>query len=140
MQTPLRKPGTNRASTMDWRPSRTCFKRNTSLRRRIRIEAARGALSDAQVAFVESLGILPPPTPSRRRFGKIIFENSADSLDDLLDRALSQRPTSSPAGNLRARQAGVKKARATYYPKISLGATPGGGTGRERQGLAIIWR
>ncbi len=79
------------------------------------LEAARGALSDAQVAF-EVADVS----------GKSFSENSADSLDDLLDRALSQRPDLvGKLANLRARQAGVRKARAAYYPKVSLGANAG---------------
>ena len=91
------------------------------------LEAARGALSDAQVAFVESLGILPTTKLEVANVsGKSFSENSADSLDDLLDRALSQRPDLvGKLANLRARQAGVRKARAAYYPKVSLGANAG---------------
>src|SRR6266850_6126801 len=91
------------------------------------LEAARGALSDAQVAFVESLGILPTTKLEVANVSEKSFsENSADSLDDLLERALSQRPDLvGKLANLRARQAGVKKARAAYYPKVSLGANAG---------------
>lgn len=91
------------------------------------LEAARGALSDAQVAFVESLGILPTTKLEIADVSEKSFsENSADSLDDLLDRALSQRPDLvGKLANLRARQAGVRKARAAYYPKVSLGANAG---------------
>jgi outer membrane protein TolC len=91
------------------------------------LEAARGALSDAQVAFVESLGILPTTRLQVADVsGNSFSENSADSLDELLDRALSQRPDLvAKLANLRVRQAGVKKARAAYYPKVSLGANAG---------------
>ena len=91
------------------------------------LEAARGALSDAQVAFVESLGILPTTKLQVADVsGKSFSENSADSLDDLLDRALSQRPDLvGKLASLRAKQAGVRKARAAYYPKVSLGANAG---------------
>ncbi len=91
------------------------------------LEAARGALSDAQVAFVESLGILPTTRLQVADVsGKSFSENSADSLDDLLDRALTQRPNLvGKLANLRAKQAGVRKARAAYYPKVSLGANAG---------------
>ena len=57
------------------------------------LEAARGTLSDAQVAFVESLGILP--TTKLQVAGvseKPLSEYSADTLEDLIQRALSQRP------------------------------------------------
>ncbi len=91
------------------------------------LEAARGALSDAQVAFVESLGVLPTTKLQVADVPEKSFsENSADSLDGLLDRALSQRPDLvGKLANLRAKQAGVRKARAAYYPKVSLGANAG---------------
>jgi outer membrane protein TolC len=91
------------------------------------LEAAGGALSDAQVAFVESLGILPTAKLQVADVSEKPFsEDSADSMDDLLDRALSQRPNLvAKLANLHAAQAGVRKARAAYYPKISLGANAG---------------
>ena len=47
-------------------------------------------------------------------------------MDELLERALSQRPDLvAKLANLRARQAQVKKARAAYYPKIALDANAG---------------
>jgi len=54
------------------------LKRNTSLRRRIRTEAARGALSDAQVAFVESLESCPPPNSKSQTFRENHFRKIAD--------------------------------------------------------------
>ncbi len=91
------------------------------------LEAALGALSDAQVAFVESLGILP--TTMLQVAGvseKLLSEYSADSLEELIQRALSQRPDLvAKLANLRARRAEVRKARAAYYPKVALNANAG---------------
>ncbi|HEX4342070.1 MAG TPA: TolC family protein [Verrucomicrobiae bacterium] len=91
------------------------------------LEAANGAFSDAQVALVESLGILPTHDLEVADVpDKPYPENPAESLDDLLDRALSQRPDLvAKLADLRAGQAGVRKARAAYYPKISLDANAG---------------
>jgi outer membrane protein len=91
------------------------------------LEAARGALSDAQVAFVESLGILPTTKLQVAKVSEKPFsESSAASVDELMERALSQRPDLvAKLAHVRASQAGVKKARAAYYPKISLGANAG---------------
>jgi outer membrane protein TolC len=91
------------------------------------LEAARGALSDAQVAFVESLGILPTTKLRVAEVSEKPFsENSADSMDELIERALSQRPDLvAKLAAVRGGRAGVKKARAAYYPKISLGANAG---------------
>ncbi|MDB6023374.1 MAG: transporter [Pedosphaera sp.] len=91
------------------------------------LEAARGALSDAQVALVESLGILPTTRLQVAEVsGKPIPENFGNSLDEMLDRALSQRPDLvAKLANVRARRAEVKKTRAAYHPKITLDASAG---------------
>jgi outer membrane protein TolC len=91
------------------------------------LEAARGALSDAQVAFVESLGICPRPNCKWRTFPKSHFEDSADSMDDLLERALSNVPTSLPNGAVSRRAS--RRARRRARPiirKIRLGANAAG--------------
>ena len=91
------------------------------------LEAARGALSDAQVAFVESLGILP--TTKLQVAGvseKLLSEYSTDTLEDLIQRALWQRPDLvAKLANIRARRAEVRKAHAAYYPKVALDAKAG---------------
>jgi outer membrane protein TolC len=91
------------------------------------LEAARGALSDVQVAFVESLGIVPT---TKLRVAEIpqnaVQPSSRETMDELLERALAQRPDLvAKLATLRARQAEVKKARAAYYPKIALDANAG---------------
>src|SRR5216117_100531 len=91
------------------------------------LEAALGALSDAQVAFVESLGILP--TTKLQVAGvseKPPSEYSADTLEDLIQRALWQRPDLvAKLANIRARRAEVRQAHAAYYPKVALNANAG---------------
>ena len=91
------------------------------------LEAARGALSDAQVAFVDSLGLLPSTKLQVAGVPeKSCPDNSSDSLDELMDRALSQRPDLvAKLANLRAKRAEVQKAHAAYYPKISMDAHGG---------------
>jgi outer membrane protein len=91
------------------------------------LEAASGNLSDAQVALMQSLGIVPT---TKLQVADIVDkqfeENPEEPLDALIDRALSQRPDLvAKLANLRARQAGVRQARAAYYPKISLEASGG---------------
>jgi len=84
--------------------------------------AARGAMSDALVELVESLGILPTtklqvaPLPERP------FDTDAtESLEDLIARALVQRPDLvAKLSKVRASRAEVKGARAAYYPKFVL--------------------
>ncbi len=91
------------------------------------LEAARGALSDAQVAFVNSLGILPTTKLQVASVPDKSFPpDVAESLDELMYRALSQRPDLvAKLANLHAKQAEVKGARAAYYPKIALDAHAG---------------
>jgi outer membrane protein len=91
------------------------------------LEAARGNLSDAQVALIQSLGIVPTTKLQVADImDKQFEENPGESLDALIDRALSQRPDLvAKLANLHARQAGVRQARAAYYPKISLEASGG---------------
>jgi outer membrane protein TolC len=91
------------------------------------LEAARGVLSDAQVGLVESLGIVPT---TKLRVAEVpqsaVQPSSRETMDELLERALSQRPDLvAKLANLRARQAQVKMARAAYYPKISFDANAG---------------
>jgi outer membrane protein TolC len=104
--------------------------RQQSAQYAFQLEAALGAESDAQVALIESLGILPttqlqvadyatkpiPPPPQR-------------SVDDLIDLALSQRPDLvMKLANLRAIQAEVRAARADFYPKIAVTGNVGDAT------------
>lgn len=91
------------------------------------LEAARGESSDAQVALVESMGILPT---TRLQVAEVpdkpVAENFEDSVDALIDRALSQRPDLvAKLAGVRAGRAEVRKARAAYYPKIALDANAG---------------
>jgi outer membrane protein TolC len=91
------------------------------------LESARGDLSDAQVALIRSLGILPTTKLQVADVAEKRFEENPDeSLDGLIDRALSQRPDLvAKLANLRARQAQVRLARSAYYPKISLEGNAG---------------
>jgi outer membrane protein len=91
------------------------------------LEAAQGALSDAMVALVASMGILPTTNLQVAPLTEKPFtENPDNSLGELIDRALSQRPDLvAQLAHLRAAQAGVRKARAEFYPKISLEASGG---------------
>ena len=91
------------------------------------LEAARGALSDAQVALMRTLGILPTTklqiadVPERRP-----GEDLEEPLNQLIDRALSQRPDLvAKLANLRASQDQVRLARSAYYPRISLQGSAG---------------
>lgn len=91
------------------------------------LEAARGALDDAQVTLVRSLGVFPTTQIHVAKIPeKPVPDDLEEPLDDLLDRALSQRPDLvAKLASLKASQAAVRKARAAYYPQISLDASAG---------------
>jgi outer membrane protein TolC len=89
--------------------------------------AAKGALSDTQVALVESLGIRPTTKLQvAETSGEPVAEGLRETSEELIDRALSQRPELvARLANVRAKRAEVKKAHAAYYPKVSLNANAG---------------
>jgi outer membrane protein TolC len=91
------------------------------------LESARGDLDDALIALAQSMGILPQMEMQVAEVPENPFAgNTEESLETLIDRALSQRPDLVAAlANLRARQADVHKARSEYYPKISMEASAG---------------
>jgi outer membrane protein TolC len=91
------------------------------------LEAARGALSDAQVALFERMGIAPVDQLQVAEVEERRFKVDPDeSLDDLVKQALAQRPDLvAQLASLRAREADVRKARAAYYPKVSFAASVG---------------
>jgi TolC family type I secretion outer membrane protein len=91
------------------------------------LDAARGDLSDAQVALMRSLGILPTTRLQVTDVSENVFEaDPGEPLDKLIDRALSQRPDLvAKLAGVRAREAQVRQARAAYYPKISLEGSAG---------------
>ncbi len=87
------------------------------------LETARGALSDAQVALVESLGILPTtPLQVADILGQPLARKPQENVDALIARALTQRPDLvAKLAEVHARREEVRKARAEgYLPKIVL--------------------
>ncbi|MEA3210287.1 MAG: outer membrane protein [Chthoniobacter sp.] len=88
------------------------------------LEAAFALESDARIALVNRLGILPT---TRLQVADVldapIDHSLAESVDRLVDRALSQRPDLvAKLANLRAKEAEVRKVRAEYFPKVALDA------------------
>jgi outer membrane protein len=91
------------------------------------LEAAEGAKKDAQVALVDALGIFPA-TPIRVAAipEKPVEDDLHEALDGLINRALSQRTDLLvKLADLKASEAAVRKARAAYYPNVSLDASAG---------------
>jgi outer membrane protein TolC len=94
------------------------------------LEAAQGNESDAQVALIDSLGILPTTHLQIADYAKDPLPKIPQrSVDQLIDLALSQRPDLViQLANLRARQAEVRAARADFFPKIAVDANVGDAT------------
>ena len=88
------------------------------------VEATTGAESDARVALVESIGLLPTVPLHVADLGqRSTSEQTHGSVDELIERALSQRPDLvAKLANVRAKQDGIRKVRAEYYPKVAIDA------------------
>jgi outer membrane protein len=88
------------------------------------VEATTGAESDARVALVESIGLLPTVPLHVADLGqKLTSDQTGRSVDDLIETALSQRPDLvAKLANVRAKQDEIKKVRAEYYPKVAIDA------------------
>jgi outer membrane protein TolC len=88
------------------------------------VEATTGAESDARVALVESIGLLPTVPLRVADLGqRSTSEQTNGSVDELIARALSQRPDLvAKLANVHAKQDGIRKVRAEYYPKVAIDA------------------
>src|SRR5437868_8734319 len=89
------------------------------------VQASLGAESDARVALIESIGLLPTvslkvadlPEKSHRD------RQTEDSVGELITKALCQRPDLvAKLANVHAKEQGILKIRAEYYPKVTLDA------------------
>ena len=89
------------------------------------VQASLGTESDARVALIESIGLLPivslkvADLPEQSDRGR----QTADSVGELITKALSQRPDLvAKLANVLAKEQGILKIRAEYYPKVTLDA------------------
>jgi outer membrane protein len=87
------------------------------------LQASLGAESDARVALIESIGLLPTVTlkvadlPAKSRADA----QTEDSVGDLITKALAQRPDLvAKLANVRSKEYEIRKVRAEYYPKVTL--------------------
>src|SRR5262249_49199452 len=83
---------------------------------------------DAQVALAESMGILPTTPFQVVDFSALALPSALeDSVDRTIDRALEQRPDLiAKVALVREKEAAVQRARADYFPTLSLGTDVGG--------------
>jgi outer membrane protein TolC len=88
------------------------------------VEAATGLESDARVALVESIGVLPTVPLNVADLGqRSTSEQTNGSVDELIARALSQRPDLvAKLANVHAKQNEIRRVRAEYYPKVAIDA------------------
>jgi outer membrane protein len=88
------------------------------------LEAALGAESDAKVALIESIGILPTVPLKVADLGqRLDVDQAARSVDALIAKALSQRPDLvAKLANVHAKEHEIRKVRAEYYPKVAVEA------------------
>ena len=88
------------------------------------VEATTGFESDARVALVESIGILPTVPLKVADLGQSLSSDQIDrSVNELIDLALSQRPDLvAKLANVRAKEDEIRRIRAEYFPKVALDA------------------
>ena len=88
------------------------------------VEATTGLESDARVALAESIGLLPTVPLNVTDLGqRSTSEQTNGSVDELIARALSQRPDLvAKLANLHAKQNDIRRVRAEYYPKVAIDA------------------
>ncbi len=95
---------------------------------------------DAQVALAESMGILPTTPLQVVDFSALALPTALEeSVERTIDRALEQRPDLlAKVALVREKEAAVRRARADYYPTLSLGADVGGELARFRYELGGV--
>src|SRR5947209_455330 len=88
------------------------------------VEATTGAETDARGALVEIIGLLPTVPLHVADLGqRSTSQQTNGSVDELIARALSQRPDLvAKLANLHAKEDGIRKVRAEYYPKVAIDA------------------
>jgi len=86
------------------------------------LQDARGSVTQARADLTTNLGISPSYTLQLIDLGKLPLPAGLEpSVEKIVDQALEQRPDLlARLAELRAREAEVKKARAEFWPKVSL--------------------
>ena len=91
------------------------------------LQDTRGSVIQTKADLTENLGISPAYSLQLMDLGKLpLPAGLVPSVEKMVDQALEQRPDlMARLAELRAREAEVKKARAEFWPKISLGGNIG---------------
>jgi len=92
------------------------------------LQAVIGVLDISQGTLAKALGTSPTGSAHVQPLEQLLIpETLADTVDQALDRAFEQRPDLiQQLAQVRAANAGVKEARAAYYPILTLNASGGG--------------
>ncbi len=91
------------------------------------LEDALGAVADAQAALADSLGIAPTALMRVADLSAVALPTELpESVEQIIDRALGRRPDlASRLSALRAREAEERRARAEFWPRLSLSGSAG---------------
>jgi len=87
------------------------------------LQASLGAESDARVALIESIGLLPTVSLKVADLPEKSHLNAQteESVGDLITKALAQRPDLvAKLANVRSKGYEIRRIRAEYYPKVTL--------------------
>jgi len=100
------------------------------------LEDALGAVADAQAALADSLGIAPTALMRVADLSAVALPTELpESVEQIIDRALGRRPDlASRLSALRAREAEERRARAEFWPRLSLSGSAGQAVQRYRTG------
>jgi outer membrane protein len=96
------------------------------------LEAAHRGVADTGSALADALGVSPAVLPRVVALADLPLPSGlAVSVDQAMDTALASRPDlAARLATLRAREAGVRRARAEFLPRIGLSGGGGGTAGR----------
>jgi outer membrane protein TolC len=90
------------------------------------LQAALGTEKNTRGELATALGTRPTEAIRVQPIGQLVIpESIGDSVDQAMDRAFELRPDlMQQVAEVRKANAGVKEARAAYYPALSISATP----------------
>jgi outer membrane protein len=99
---------------------------------------------DAQVSLAEAIGITPTTPFGVEDFSRLPMPTDLeDSVEKVIDRSLEQRPDLlSKVAALREKEADIRRARAAYYPTLTLQGAAGGAFDRaqiDTDGQKLPW-
>lgn len=86
------------------------------------LQAARGAVMEKEAELAESLGITPDTRLRTVDLNALLLPEWVEiSADEIIDQALTERPDlAAKLAELRAREAEIRKAEATYWPTLAF--------------------